>query len=284
MSRPTLASILAGAGELSALPDSWQRIDAVLARAMSSTAQIADAIALDPALSARLLRLANSPMFGLKQRVERLSQAVHLIGTRQLRELALAATVIDLVAGGPGRRERIAAYLSHSTATGLCARALASRRREPNVERFFVAGLLHDIGRFTFELAEPELAGQLLSTARTRALPLEKVENELLGFDHAAIGGALLAQWNLPAVLCEPVAWHHQPTAAPTHKIEAAVVHLASVSIELLGLGGETGVSTPLDLQAWELIGVDAAALIGACNEADENLKETLASLGGVTA
>lgn len=281
---PTIASILASAGELSALPDSWQRIDAVVAHSASSTAQIAEAIALDPGLSARLLRMANSPMFGLNQRVERLSQAVHLIGTRQLRELALAATIIDLVSGGPGRRERIEAFLRHSTATGLCARAIASHRREANIERFFVAGLLHDIGLFTFEIAEPSLAAELLATARARGEPLERVEMARLGFDHAAIGGALLQRWNLPASLSEPVAWHHQPVAAPTCRVEAAVVHIASTAIELLGYGGEHGVSTPLEPQAWELVGLDAQALISTASEAESMLSQTLSVLGGKAA
>ena len=282
--KPTIESILASAGELSALPDSWQRIDGVIARSSATTLQIAEAIALDPALSARLLRMANSPMFGLNQRVERLSQAVHLIGTRQLRELALAATVIDLVSGGPGRRERIEAFLRHSIATGLCARAIASHRREANIERFFVAGLLHDLGLFTFEMAEPELAAELQATARTQSEPLERTETAQLGFDHAAIGGALLNRWSLPASLSEPVAWHHLPAGAPTHRVEAAVVHLASICIELLGLGGTYGVSTPLDLQAWELIGLDAQAMVDACSEAESLLAETLDTFAGKAA
>lgn len=279
----SIDSVLASAGELSALPDSWQRIDAVVARSTASTQQIAEAIALDPGLSARLLRMANSPMFGLKQRVERLSQAVHLIGTRQLRELALAATVIDLLSGGPGRKERLDAFLRHSTATGLCARAIASHRREANIERFFVAGLLHDLGLFVFEIAEPALAVELQTAARTRSEPLERVEAARLGFDHAAIGGELLKRWSLPASLVEPVAWHHQPSSAPTQRVEASVVHLASVAIELLGLGGEFGTSTPMDLQAWDLIGLDAPAMIKATGEAEAMLAETLGILGGKT-
>lgn len=278
---PSIEAILATSGELSALPDSWQRIDAVVARTSASTAQIAEAIALDPGLSARLLRMANSPMYGLNQRVERLSQAVHLIGTRQLRELALAASVIDLISGGPGRRERIDAFLRHSTATGLCARAIASHRREANIERFFVAGLLHDLGLFTFEIAEPQLAAELQAAAVASGEPRERVERARLGFDHAAIGGALLRRWNLPASLCEAVAWHHQPAAAPSCRLEAAVVHIASLAVELLGFDGESGVSTPLEGQAWDLVGLDAQALMGAANEAETMLFAMLGILSG---
>ncbi len=280
---PTIDGILAAAGELQALPDSWQHLDAVLARSAATTAHIAEAIAQDPGLSMRLLRLANSPMFGLSQRIERLSQAVHLIGTRQLRELALAVSVVDLV-GRSGRRDRVASYLRHSTSVGLCARAIASRRREANIERFFVAGLLHDIGRFVLELAEPDLVADQQTQARQRAVPIETIETASLGFDHAAIGGALLRRWNLPSTLCEPVAWHHLPSSAPSQRVETATVHLASVAAELLGLDDGEAVSTPLDQSAYDLVGLDAADLIGAVSEAASALAETLTVLVGTAA
>lgn len=281
MPAPTLEQVVAGAGGLSALPDSWQRLDAVLARPAATTAQIADALASDPGLAARLLRMANSPMFGLSQRVERLSQAVHLIGTRQLRELALAATVVDLVAGGGGRRERIAAYMRHSTATGLYARAIASRRREANVERSFVAGLLHDLGAYALELAAPEAAVEARRLAAARLLPIERAEHALLGYDHAAVGGAILLRWHLPPSLVEPVAWHHQPSAAPTQRVEAAVIHLAAIAIGLLGIGADGMVSTPLDQRAWELLGLAPDELSPMATEAEAALGPMLGILAG---
>lgn len=281
MPAPTLDQIVAGAGELSALPDSWHRIDAVLAHAAATTSQIADALTSDPGLSARLLRIANSPMFGLAQRVEKLSQAVHLIGTRQLRELALAATVVDLVAGGSGRKERIDAFLRHSTATGLYARAVASRRREANVERFFVAGLLHDLGGYALELAATDSAVEARRLASAKALPIERAEQALLGFDHAAVGGAILTRWRLPPSLVEPVAWHHQPSDAPTQRIEAATIHLASLATSVLAIGGDGGVATPLDLRAWELLGITPDELSPMATETEASLGPMLGILSG---
>ena len=283
MSVPTIDSLLDSAGELSALPDSWQRIDAVISRPAANTAQIADAIATDPALSLRLLRMANSPMFGLSQRVERLSQAVHLIGTRQLRELALAASIIDLLAGD-GRRERVQTFLRHSTATALFARALASRRREPNVERVFVAGLLHDLGGFVIEQADPTLAAANLAAAISRGEPLERIERAAMGFDHAGLGGALIERWKLPLSLSEPVACHHQPANAQTHRIEAALVHIAAIAVDLLGCGSEGAVCTPLDAKAWELSGIDPGELPGAATDMDAALAPMIEILAGAAA
>jgi HD-like signal output (HDOD) protein len=272
MSYPTLEQVVAESGELAALPNSWQRIDAVLAHSTSTTSQIAEALAIDPALSARLLRMANSPMFGLSQRVDGLSQAVHLIGTRQLRELALAATVVDLIASGSGRRERIQAFMRHSTATGLYARGLASRRREVNVERFFVAGLLHDIGMYALELVSPDGANECQRVSTAKTIPIERAEQLVLGYDHGAIGGAILTRWKLPTSLSEPVSWHHQPSAAPTHRVETAVIHLATLAIDLLGIGAEGAIGTPLDLRAWELLGIDPSELAPLASDTEESL------------
>jgi HD-like signal output (HDOD) protein len=281
MAAPTLAQVIASAGELSALPDSWQRIDAVLAHSAATTAQIADTLASDPILSARLLKMANSPMFGLAQRVEKLSQAVHLIGTRQLRELALAAIVVDLVAGSSGRRERITAFLRHSTATGLYARAVASRRREANVERFFVAGLLHDMGGFALELAASDQVAEAHRLSVAKNLPIEQAEHVILGYDHAAVGGAILTGWRLPASLSESATWHHNPSNAPTHRVEAAVIHLASLAIGLLGITGEGTANTPLDQRAWELLGLAPEDLAPIATETESTLDPMLEILTG---
>jgi putative nucleotidyltransferase with HDIG domain len=278
---PTLDQVVAGAGELASLPDSWQHIDAVLAKPSSNNVQIADAIARDPGLTARLLRLANSPMFGLSSRVERLSQAVHLIGTRQLRELALAATVVDLISAGPGKKERIQAFLHHSTATGLFARAIAGRRRETDVERFFVAGLLHDLGLLVLETAAPDLLAEATRQATHRNKPIEVGEKAVFGFDHAAVGAALMKRWRLPDALSEPVAWHHDPSSAPTHPVESAAVHLGSTAVDLIGLGGEGCISTPLDPRAWTLLAFEPADLTGMVEQVAANLAPMLDILIG---
>ncbi|MEK7414656.1 MAG: HDOD domain-containing protein, partial [Planctomycetota bacterium] len=221
MSGPTLDALIASVGEMGTLPDSWHRIDEVVSRPSATTAQISDAISTDPALSARLLRLANSPLLGMTQRIDRLSQAVHLIGTRQIRELALATSVVDTLSKIPGSRERMQVYLLRSVSAGLVARGLAGRRREANVERFFVIGLLHHIGVLVLDMYAPESAQVVRTTVQATNEPSEQVELDVLGYDHAAVGAALLTRWKLPTSLIEPIAFHHKPYQAPTQRVES---------------------------------------------------------------
>lgn len=273
MSLPTPAELVARAGELASLPGSWQNVDAVVARPTASSQQIADAISADPALSVRMLRLANSPLFGLSQRVERLSQAVHLVGTRQIRDLCLASTVLDCFAGVPAARATMPGLAMHSLVTGLVARAIAGRRRETNVERFFVAGLLHDIGLLLMLMQVPAEEGKALEKAMT-GIPLEVAEHGVLGYDHALVGGLLVERWRLPASLSEPVSCHHTPYSAKAYPIETAVIHVASLGADLMGLGAEGQASTPLDPKAWELLGVQATDLPMMFEEVDRQVSD----------
>ncbi len=279
MSGPTLDALIASVGEMGTLPDSWHRIDEVVSRPSATTAQISDAISTDPALSARLLRLANSPLLGMTQRIDRLSQAVHLIGTRQIRELALATSVVDTLSKIPGSRERMQVYLLRSVSAGLVARGLAGRRREANVERFFVIGLLHHIGVLVLDMYAPESAQVVRTTVQATNEPSEQVELDVLGYDHAAVGAALLTRWKLPTSLIEPIAFHHKPYQAPTQRVESAAAHVASIVTELLAPGSL--VTTPFDPRAWELLAVDAQALTPITNAAEEQAKTMLGALIG---
>lgn len=277
MSLPTPADLVARAGELASLPGTWQNVDAVLSKPTASSQQISEAISADPALSVRMLRLANSPLFGLSQRVERLSQAVHLVGTRQVRDLCLASTVLDCFAGVPATRATMPDLAKHSLATGLFARAIAGRRRETNVERFFVAGLLHDVGLLLLLMQLPTDEGIALGKAAA-GIPLEIAEQDELGYDHAAVGGLLVERWRLPASLSEPVRCHHAPCASTAYPIESAVIHVASLGVDLLGISAEGPVSTPLDPKAWELIGLQASDLPVMIEEVDRQI-EALAGI-----
>lgn len=280
MSVPTPADLVLRAGELASLPGTWQNVDAVLARPTASSQQIADAISADPALSVRMLRLANSPLFGLSSRVERLSQAVHLVGTRQVRDLCLASTVLDCFAGVPAARASMPGLARHSLATGLVARAIAGRRREANVERFFVAGLLHDVGLLILLMQLPTEAGQALEKAEA-GIPLGVCEQAVLGYDHAAVGGLLVERWRLPASLAEPVRCHHAPQSATAYPLESAVIHVAELGANLLGINAEGPVSTPLDPRAWEMLGIQVTDLPSVIEEVDRQIEDLAGILLG---
>lgn len=252
------------------LPRICTRLNEALEDPRTSTVEIAELLSSDPALTARLLRLVNSAVYGFPTRIETPSQAVMIIGTAHLCDLALTTSITRIFRDIPGDLVSMESFWRHSIACGLAARTLAGHRREPNVERFFVAGVLHDIGRLVLYQHAPDLARAALARARERDELLHVAERETIGFDHAVIGATLLRTWGLPASLEEAVAAHHDPRRSRRYPLESAVVHVADVVVHALQFGGSgERFVPPLDPAAWELLELPPAAIVGVVEEVE---------------
>jgi HD-like signal output (HDOD) protein len=153
-------------------------------------------------------------------------------------------------------------------------------RREPNPERFFVAGMLHDIGRLILYTKISGQARDALMKAQSGNALLYEAEREVLGFTHAVVGGILLQTWRLPTSLEEVVMFHHNPGAANRFPVETAIIHVADIISHALGLGssGEKFVP-PLDTNAWERLGLSPAALGTIEDHIDRLYQETVATI-----
>ena len=266
------SDLLKGVVSVASLPGVYLRLSSVVADPRSSSADVGRVIAEDPGLTARLLKLVNSAMYGFPSKIETVSHAISIVGTTQLQDLALATSVIRLFASMPQELVTMESFWRHSVACGVAARALASRRREVNVERFFVAGLLHDIGRPIMYLQVPDVARAAMTRSRETGEPLYVVEHALLGFDHSHVGRALLEQWKLPPSLREAVAQHHFPERASRFPVETAVVHVADLIVNALRFGssGEPGIP-PLHQKSWDAIGVPATVLDDVIGEVEQH-------------
>lgn len=220
---------------------------------------LGEIISLDPALSARLLKIVNSPFYGFPSRIETISHALSIIGMDQITDLALATLVIHQFRGIPNNLFNMEKFWRHSIACGVSARAMAEFRGEKNVERFYLAGILHDIGRLVIFKKEPALARDTFYRSKERRENIYLSEQKLLGFDHAAVGQELLKAWQLPPRLVEAVGFHHQPQNAETFPVEAALIHTADYIVHILQAGSDADFSEPeLYPKSWEIIGLSA--------------------------
>ena len=266
-----------GTLEIPSLPMIFTRIDEAVNNPRSSLADIGRVISEDSSLTARLLKIVNSAFYSFPSKIETISRAVTVVGTQQLRDLALATSVMKLFQGIPPDLINMEAFWKHSIACGVAARVLAAHKREANIERFFVAGILHDIGRLILCMKDPDWMRSALGRCHASCELLYKVEIEELGFDHASLGRVLLENWKLPASLVETVAYHHNPEAAARFPIEAAVVHLADIIAHAMQLGssGERFVP-PLSPLAWERAGMSAGQLPAAIEQIDRQYREAV--------
>lgn len=264
------------------LPLFYERLNETINHPRSSIDDISRVITEDQGLTARLLRLANSPMFGCYARVDSIMKAVTIIGTQQLRDLALAASVMGVFKGIPEDLLNMTSFWRHSISCGIIARSLAVYLRESNVERLFVAGMLHDIGQVVLATARPGVSRELLEAHRDDGRLYLEMERERLGFDHAELGGALLKKWKIPASIGEPVACHHGPGAAEQFRLETSLIHLADIICQALelGQGAEWGVP-PLDEAAWERLGLSPHMLGIVLKQSEAQIAETFAIMSG---
>jgi len=249
--------IIKSTSQVASLPTIYTKIEEALNSANCSNQYLVDILSEDTALSARLLRLANSAMFNFPSKIDSISQAITIIGTQQLRALVLASSVMKIFKDIPEELISMELFWRHSIACAVSARIIASLRRAANIEYFFLAGLLHDIGRLIMFKEIPDEISLIIKQANDRQQLLHAVEKEVLGFDHAKLGGMLLKEWKLPPQLVESTAFHHSPRRSADFQDEVSIVHVADIIANSLKLGssGEQLVPT-LDNQAWERIGL----------------------------
>ena len=239
-------------------------LNEVIANPLSSADHIARVVNRSPSLTALLLKIVNSSFYGFPSKIDKVSQAVTLIGTREISGLALGISILSIFKNIPKEMIDMYSYLKHSLACGILSRILAAQKNFGQTEQLFVSGLLHDLGRLILYLYFTEESRNILSRARNSNKLLYEEEHDYLGCDHAQVGKQLMEQWKLPLILENNVLYHHKPSEAQ-QPIPAAIVHLADIIVNSLGIGssGEKFVP-PLDTAAWEnldlpLSGFDAA-------------------------
>ena len=215
--------------KLVTLPDVYYRLESIITDPASTTATVAKLLECDVDLSARLLRMANSAFYSFPTRIETIERAVTTVGLRQIREMVLVTTVVNAFNGIAKNKVNMMSFWEHSITVGLMSRALARHGRIPNSDCFYIPGLLHDIGHLVLYLKLPELMHDLLSEDAAQTRSLYQREIELLGYSHADVGASLLANWNVPASIYEPISDHHNPSAGGEYLLISCAIHLADI-------------------------------------------------------
>lgn len=216
------------ANTLFSLPDVALRINELLNEDDTSNADLEEVILYDPALTAQLLKLVNSAFFGFPGKIDTISRAVSMIGHNELRNLVLVSAVTDSFKGIPEHLVDMSTFWYHSITSGVLARLLAQQYKRQNHERFFIAGLLHSIGKLIFFIEYPQQSAQILSLKNQGQDAMIKAEQETFGFTYAELGAEFLKQWKLPDSIWEMINSLLEPLQAE-HSIEdACILHIAA--------------------------------------------------------
>jgi HD-like signal output (HDOD) protein len=234
---PTLEEFLKRIKDVSTLPQVAMKVVEVANNENSGAADLKAAMESDAALSARVLRCVNSAAFSLRTRVTNLQTAIAYLGCKQIRNLAMTASVADLFKVdqpiGPYRRREL---WRHFVAVAICARLIAMRKRLVNFEDAFLAGLLHDLGIILLD-QHAHAAFERVMHSLDPQKTLADVEREQMGYDHTVVGEGLAAQWKMPDVVRGAMRHHHNSSLykGPEHDI-IRCVEIANMICTLKGL------------------------------------------------
>lgn len=265
------------AAQISSPPVVYEKLMQVINDPRAGAADVARVISEDQGLTVRVLRVVNSAFFSLPWKVDTVSAAVRVVGTSQVRDLAVATSIMTAFYDVPSDLLDLKSFWKHCLSTGVTARIFARHRGEDNVERFLVAGLLHDIGKLVMVTGAPTQMRAALEQARATGEPLSDCEREHVGCTHAQVGGALIEAWNFPAALHEAVLYHHQPQRASRFPVETAAVHVADLIANALGWGRSGQRFAPrLEESAWSTLGIQAILLPTFIEDAERQLDAAL--------
>lgn len=244
----------------------------------TSVGDVAALIQQDPALTSKVLRVVNSPLYGLNTKVTTINHATALLGLNAVRSIALSFSLVRGLRRTQGRRFDHQRYWQRTVHAGVSARVLAKTLRLPE-EELFLASLLQDIGMLALAEALPEY-GELVASSKGDHLTLARLEQQAYGADHATISGWLLGKWNLPELYQQAAALSHDPKAAPVDKHyqrEVAAVALASRIGEIWSASDPPQVSLAAREKAKEWLGFDDERFGKVMEDVADALPETAA-------
>jgi len=260
--------------KLSTLPDIYRQILDAISKPNSSAYDIEKVIRIDTNLSARVLKIVNSAFYGYPSKIDTISRAVNIIGTKQLSTLAIGVNITCVFKNIPSEIINMKMFWKHSILCGICARLIAGYKNIQNTERMFVAGLLHDIGRLVLYNYLPIESLYAATDARSKQSLLYVAERALFNFDHATIGGDLINKWQISLSLEDCIRHHHEPQRSK-NRVESSIVHLADVMANVMGIGssGERLIP-PLNQEAWIQLGITPNMLSVTMAQAEQHLED----------
>ena len=223
----TPAQYIGNITELPAMPQVASQVMRLIAEPDVRSAEIERVILMDQALSAQILKISNSAIFGMMREVKTLSQAIMTLGLSTIKCVAIASSTKSRYAKGFVDAAHRKLMWEHSMTVAIASGAFARLAKVQLREEAFLAGLLHDVGKTILSMKNPKEYEALLRQAEADDIDCCKLEQVVFGFDHAEIGAAFASHWNLPDSLSQIIRWHHEPKFLADRSVERQLACIA---------------------------------------------------------
>jgi len=245
---------------LPSVPQTLARITQMLSEPDVSLSEVSKVVSTDPAIALKTLRLVNSALYGLSNKVVSVDHAVAMLGLDVIRNLVLTATVFDTFKRGSE------CLLIHSVACGVAMRAAAIETdiiSPSDIDGVFVFGLLHDVGKIIFHEFLPEESAKAEEISRQRQIPMFEAERQIIGCDHAEVGARLALTWQLPDDLVQAVGGHHDLSVCQEEfsRKRAALLAISDLICWASGMASVPDVPVRVSDDVWKLLGVTSRSV-----------------------
>ena len=255
---------------LPTIPKVLNKLLAVIENPRVSLNEISNFISGDPALTTKVLRMVNSPVYGFPGRISSVNQAVILLGLTVVKGLLLGVSVFDLM------QKTMIGLWEHSIGCAIFSRIIAVKKGHKEPDELSVNGLLHDIGKVFLVLQFPEEYQKALAESQHDDVTIYNAERNHFNTTHSSVGSWMARKWRFPASLIDVIEYHHKPQLTKNTPLESSIVHLADILVRARGYGfpGDNLVM-PVEPAAWDILGLDEADLVEIFREAEESLSMT---------
>ncbi len=204
----------------------------------TSTGLLAEMMSKDHGLTAKVLAIANSPLYGIKRKVSSIEFAILVLGFQEIKNIIMALSLVETMKAVPSHYFDPMEFWLHSLVVGTGAKGISQHLGFDFGSEAFVAGLFHDVGVLVIYNYFNTEFKQIIETASAENLSLLEAEKRILGLSHQEIGKYLAEKWNLPQQLCDAIFYHHNPDVCKENKSFVSVIHLVDYMTHRLGIAG----------------------------------------------
>ncbi len=242
---------------LPTLPVIASRLLNMLDSRQVSMSDISKIIVVDPALTSRILKIANSPYYGMRNRIDTIKLALVILGINEIKNVLLSISLFRTFTTNDDEFQFDSqTFWVHSMATAHFAKKLAKDFKLKSHGEDFTAGLIHDIGKLIIAQYFSEFLPDIDNAIKTDNIPNYEAEERVLGLSHMDIGAWLADKWKLPAHLIQTIRYHHYAHLTEEHQLLCTIVGLANLIANFHQFGNDpmADLDSILNFKGWELI------------------------------
>jgi HD-like signal output (HDOD) protein len=280
MNQDKLTEIVDKVQKLPTLPSVANKITSLINDPTCTAIRLAEVINKDQSLTTRVLRLVNSAFYSLSAEVTNVKHGIALLGFKTISQMVISISVFDVFAGKYGEEFDRRGFWKHSIGCGVISKIVAQRTQYPKEDDCFTAGLLHDIGKVVLDQYLHEDMIQVIQRTREKEISFGDAEEEVLGLNHADIGGQVMKKWNIPLPVLVAVQHHHQTPnerngSSFSQDLIVDIVRLSDVlcKCENIGYTGDS-ISPVLEEELWERLPLDNNSIDDVVKKSAEEIEK----------